>query len=54
MGLPLHAVLTDPEETGEHDIEISHTDHFLLVRGDSFDPGFAPEELAAQPPELQR
>ena len=54
MSSPLNAVLTDPDETGEHDIEISHTDHFLLVRADSFDPGFADPSANAFADEPQR
>lgn len=32
MALPIHAALTDPDEAGELDIEIRHTDSFLRVR----------------------
>ncbi|MER7280319.1 hypothetical protein ABT369_38365 [Dactylosporangium sp. NPDC000244] len=32
MAQTLQVVLTDPDETGERDIEIRHTDSFLLVR----------------------
>jgi hypothetical protein len=32
MAQTLHAVLTDPDESGEPDIEIRDTDSFVLVR----------------------
>ncbi|WP_432831990.1 hypothetical protein [Dactylosporangium sp. CA-092794] len=34
MARPIFAVLTDPDGTGEHDIEIRHADSFLLVRAE--------------------
>jgi hypothetical protein len=48
MALPLNAVLTDPDETGEHDIEISHSDHFLLVRASCLELDLADPEEQAQ------
>jgi hypothetical protein len=34
MALPIHAVLTDPDNGEEHDIEVRHTDSFLRVRAE--------------------
>ncbi|WP_426508154.1 hypothetical protein ACPPVO_57345 [Dactylosporangium sp. McL0621] len=37
MAQTLHVVLTDPDEAGERDIEIRHTDSFVLVRSSGDD-----------------
>ncbi|MGI5245671.1 hypothetical protein [Dactylosporangium sp. CA-139066] len=34
MAQTVHAVLTDPDEAGELDIEIRHADSFLRVRAE--------------------
>jgi hypothetical protein len=38
MAIPIHAVLINPEGNEERDIEIRHTDSFLLVRAGQAPP----------------
>ncbi|GAA4248771.1 hypothetical protein [Dactylosporangium darangshiense] len=38
MARTVHAVLTDPDEAGEDDIEIRHADSFVRVRAEEPPP----------------